>query len=350
MQASTRPRLIAAAIVAAVHGEPPAHAGIWQPFDDPDHARRSPRSSTSGGDQPLVHDLELDLQARREPPGPSSSDRPGTELQRRSRSTRAARIGHRRRRRRASCTAINGARLGPAAGADDLQLPARTTARAPGGLHALGPGRAGPQARALGQRHHGRTSGSTAGGVLQRTVNGGQSLSEISRQSQRHLPRRRLGSEDVFVLPTQPEPHAVPDGYYSYVLPLHQRPHEPGRQARLGLRLLACTVDPSDPVARCAAGGVGCYRCSAISEDGGMTFNAPSMMNGSYAASYAFDAFGTTALGAGNAGYSVEQHRSDRDLPATRRRRDGHQRLARRRRRRAAEHRGRRRRSTAASS
>ena len=39
------------------------------------------------------------------------------------------------------------------------------------------------------------------------------------------------------------------------------------------------------------------------SEDGGANLVAPTVMNGNYASSFAFDAFGSTAIGAGNAGY-----------------------------------------------
>ena len=60
-------------------------------------------------------------------------------------------------------------------------------------------------------------------------------------------------------------------------------------------------VDPNDP-ARMYVGGLGCYRFGYY-EDGGMSSAAPDVLNGTYYESRAFDALGSTALGAGNAGY-----------------------------------------------
>ena len=136
-------------------------------------------------------------------------------------------------------------------------------------------------------------------GSLMRSVNGGQTWSEINRQANGTC---RLDDwiEDAYVLPSNPNHMLFIGGWHNAIFLSTN-----GLSSTAARRGSACgnrlKVDPNDP-ARMYVGGWGCYRFGYY-EDGGVSSVAPSVMNGTYYESYAFDAVGSTALGAGNAGY-----------------------------------------------
>jgi hypothetical protein len=135
-------------------------------------------------------------------------------------------------------------------------------------------------------------------GSLMRSDDAGQTWREINRRPD--LTCRIPGVvKDVYVLPdNQQHMLFIGDGslYHS----------SNGLTSTAAYRGGACgdrlRVNDDDP-ARMYVGGMGCYRFG-YSEDGGVHSAGPSMMNGSnWISSHAFDSFGSTAIGVGNAGY-----------------------------------------------
>ena len=149
MQAKTCRRLIAIAIAAAATSSAPAHAGIWQPVTTPT-SRRS-RDRLPRRRQPVVHDLELDLQAGKAPAGPTAQPA-RHQLQRhrvQPRGTIGIAVGD------AGVLSASPAAAGSSCPvADDLQLRLGLTARA-SGAYTLSAPVMRTCARALGQRLHG---------------------------------------------------------------------------------------------------------------------------------------------------------------------------------------------------
>ena len=143
---------------------------------------------------------------------------------------------------------------------------------------------------------------SERGGSLMRSVNAGASFSEISRQSDGTCRINYYGDwvEDAFVLPSNPSHMLFLTGYYGRVYLSTN-----GLASQAAHRGYGCgdrlTVDPSNPAVM-YSGGVGCS-LFRVSEDGGQDWAGPQMKKGGTASSRAFDALGTTALGAGDAGY-----------------------------------------------
>ena len=143
---------------------------------------------------------------------------------------------------------------------------------------------------------------SERGGSLMRSANGGASFSEISRQSDGSCRINYYGDwiEDAFVLPSNPNHMLFLTGYYGRVYLSTN-----GLTSQAAHRGYACgdrlVVDPGNPAVM-YSGGDGCSLFS-VSEDGGQNWAGPQMKKGRTASSRAFDAFGTTALGAGDAGY-----------------------------------------------
>ena len=299
-----RPRTRRLPIAAAGAGRPVPRSllrrptrGIWQPVATPttpdDHRDRVP-----GRRPPLVRDVERDLQAQRKRLD-QQLDQPGSNF---------------------NSIAFNpsgtlGIAVGDAgvvwrySGGSWTKLPALLTYNFPSDSC---PGSGGPYALnspiTADFSHVRWMSDSTVfvfserGGSLMRSANGGASFTEISRQSDGSCRINYYGDwiEDAFVLPSNPNHMLFLTGYYGRVYLSTN-----GLSSQAAHRGYACgdrlVVDPGNPAVM-YSGGDGCSLFS-VSEDGGQNWAGPQMKKGRTASSRAFDAFGTTALGAGDAGY-----------------------------------------------
>jgi hypothetical protein len=143
---------------------------------------------------------------------------------------------------------------------------------------------------------------SGTGGSLLRSTDSGASFDELSRRSNGTclIDYNDDWIDDVFVLPSNPQHMLFLTGWYGRIMLSSN-----GLTSSAAARGSACgdrlTVDPANP-SFMYVGGAGC-NLFAVSENGGMNWSSPDRKNGSYAYNKAFDAKGTTALGAGDAGY-----------------------------------------------
>ena len=294
MQASTCRRLVAAAIVVAATASAPAHAGIWETVETPTNQTITGIEYRADGALWMTTSSSI---FKRSGGAWSEFNRPGTNF---------------------NAIAFNPAgTVGLAAGDAGAfyrfsggawtQQPSLMTRNYPGTYCPSSPtGSYTLSSPIVSDLTHVRwIDNSTVYifseryGSLMRSLNGGQTWTEINRQADGTC-RIDQQVNDVFVLPSNANHMLFLGGSSGYVFLSTNGLTSTAayRGSGCGTRL---SVDPSDP-ARMYTGGPGCYRF-AYGEDGGVNLVAPTVMNGDYSSSFAFDAYGSTVIGAGNAGY-----------------------------------------------
>jgi hypothetical protein len=143
---------------------------------------------------------------------------------------------------------------------------------------------------------------SKTGGSVMRSTDGGATFDELSRRSNGacFIDYYDDWIDDVFVLPSNPQHMLFLTGYYNRVM-LSSNGLASSAADRGGACGDRLNVDPANP-SFMYVGGAGCS-LFAVSENGGASWSSPDLKNGSAAYNKDFDAKGTTALGAGDAGY-----------------------------------------------